>query len=160
MVCLAQTMHLSCVKVNTISKWMEMSFPLHPCHLEVPIGASKLISEPMVRLAQTMHLSCVKVNNISKRTETSFPLHPCHLGVPSGASKLIYEPMLCLAQVVHLSCVEPNTFSKLTETSLHLTHIYEFHRVRPKRLSSLLHVQFKPCTYLASRLTLSPNGLK
>ena len=103
------------------------------CHLGVPSGASKMISEPMVRLAQTMHLSCVEVNTISKRTKTSFPLHPCHLGVPSGASKLIYEPMARLAQIVHLSCVEPNTFSKLNETSLHLTHFtYEFQQVRPK----------------------------
>ena len=71
------------------------------------------------------------------------------------------EPMVRLAQIVHLSCVEPNTFSKLTETSLHLTHItYEFHQVRPKRLPSLLHVRFKPCTYLASRKTLSTNRLK
>ena len=155
----ALTVHLSCVEINTIETDRN-KLPLHPRHLGVPSGPSKLISEPMVRLAQTMHLSCVEVNTISKRTETSFPLHPCHLGVPSGASKLIYEPVVRLAQIVHLSCVEPNTFSKLTETSLHLTHIYDFHRVRPKRLPSLLHVRFKPCTYLASRLTLSTNELK
>ena len=158
---LAQTVHLSCVKVNTISKRTETSFPLHPCHLEVPSGASKLISEPMVRLAQTMHLSCVEVNTISKRTETSFPLHLCHRGVPSGASKLISERMVRLAQILHLSCIESNTFSKLNETSLHLTHVtYEFQQVRLKRLLSQLHVRFKPCNYLASRLTLSTNGLK
>ena len=157
---LAQIMHPSCVEVNTISKRTETSFPLHPYHLGVPSGPSKLIFEPMVRLAQTVHLSCVEVNTISKWMETSFPLHPCHLGV-QGASKLISGPMVHLAQIVHLSCVEPNTFSKLTKTSLHLTHItYEFHRVRPKQLLSLLHVRFKPCTYLASRLTLSTNGLK
>jgi hypothetical protein len=32
MVCLAQTMHLSCVKISSISKWTEMSFyfRVHP----------------------------------------------------------------------------------------------------------------------------------
>jgi hypothetical protein len=37
--------------------------PLEPHHLGVPLGASKMISEPMVRLAQTVYL---------KRTEMSF----------------------------------------------------------------------------------------
>ena len=45
-----------------------------PRHLGVPSGASKMISEPMVRLAQTSHLSCVKISTISKQTETSFHL--------------------------------------------------------------------------------------
>jgi hypothetical protein len=29
-------------------------------------GASKMISELMVRLAQTMHLSCIDINTVSK----------------------------------------------------------------------------------------------
>ena len=44
-------------------------FPHDPRHLGVPSGASKMISEPMVRLAQTMHLSYINTNTISKRTE-------------------------------------------------------------------------------------------
>jgi hypothetical protein len=39
---------------------------------------------------------------------------------------------------------------------IHVTK--EFHRVRPKQFSSLWYVRHKPCTYLASRLALSPNG--
>jgi hypothetical protein len=39
--------------------------PLEPRHLGVPSGASKMISQPMVRSAQTLHLSCVKINTIS-----------------------------------------------------------------------------------------------
>ena len=102
MVCLAQTMHLSCTDANTVSKWKQVRFcmthvtkefhrcvqndfrtygtfnangapilrqdyldlqtdqnelPLEPRLLVLPLGASKIISEPMVRLAQTMHLS-------------------------------------------------------------------------------------------------------
>jgi hypothetical protein len=36
--------------------------PHDPRHLGVPSGASKMISEAMVRLTQTMHLSYVKIN--------------------------------------------------------------------------------------------------
>jgi hypothetical protein len=45
--------------------------------LRVPLGASKAISEPMLRLAQTMHLSCTHTNTVSKRTETRF--HTTHI---------------------------------------------------------------------------------
>jgi hypothetical protein len=64
MVRLTYTEHLSCVKISTISKWIEVS--LEPRHLGVPSGASKTISQPMVRLAQTVHLSCPETNTISK----------------------------------------------------------------------------------------------
>jgi hypothetical protein len=52
-------------------------------HLWVPLGASKMISEPTVPLAQATHL--VKISTISKRTKSSFQLslvteefHPVH----------------------------------------------------------------------------------
>jgi hypothetical protein len=42
-----------------------------------------------------------------------------------------------------------------------MSHVtLEFHQVPPKRLPSLYYVWCKPCTYLASRLALSPNGPK
>jgi hypothetical protein len=48
--------------------------PHDPWHLGVPSGASKMISEPVVRSAQTVHLSCIKICSISKRTESSIHL--------------------------------------------------------------------------------------
>jgi hypothetical protein len=48
-------------------------FPHDPHHLEVPSGASKMISEPMVRSAQIV-LSCIKISPISKWTEMSYHL--------------------------------------------------------------------------------------
>jgi hypothetical protein len=48
--------------------------PLEPRHLEVSSGASKMISEPVVRLAQSMHLSCTDTNTVSKPTETRFDM--------------------------------------------------------------------------------------
>jgi hypothetical protein len=54
-----------------------------------------------------------------------------------------------------------NTISKLTEASFHFTHVtYEFHRVHPKWFPCPWFIRHKPCKYLASRLTLSPNGPK
>jgi hypothetical protein len=38
------------------------------------MGASKLISEHMVRSKQTMHLSCIKISTISKQNGPSFHL--------------------------------------------------------------------------------------
>jgi hypothetical protein len=75
-----------------------------------------------------------------------------------SASKMISMPMICSVQTVHLSCTDTNTVSKPTKMRFHVTHVtYEFHRVHPKLLMSLWYVQCKPCTYLASRLALSPN---
>jgi hypothetical protein len=71
---------------------------------------------------------------------------------------MISEPMVRFAQTVHLSCTDTNTISK-RETRLQMTHVtLEFHRVRQKQCSSLWDVRSKPCTYLVSRLALSPNG--
>jgi hypothetical protein len=48
--------------------------PLDPRHVGVQLGASKIISELMVRSTQTVHLSCAEINTTSKQTETSFHL--------------------------------------------------------------------------------------
>jgi hypothetical protein len=58
-----------------ISKRSELS--LEPCHLGVPLGASKTIFEPMVRLVQTVHLSCTDTNTTFKRKEVRF--HMTHV---------------------------------------------------------------------------------
>jgi hypothetical protein len=81
--------------------------------------------------------------------------------VPSGASKKICKPMVCLAQTMHLSFTDTNTISKRKEERFHMTHVTsEFHRVRPKWNLSLWYDRCKPCTYVASRLALSPKGWK
>jgi hypothetical protein len=50
--------------------------PLEARHLRVSSGASKTISDPMVRLAQTMHLYCTDTNTVSKWTKIRF--HKTH----------------------------------------------------------------------------------
>jgi hypothetical protein len=86
---------------------------------------------------------------------------PRHQGVPLGVSTMISKPMARLAQTVHLSCIDTNIVSKWTETRFHRTQgTEEFHRVRLKHFSSPWYFHRKPCTYVASRLALSPNGPK
>ena len=55
--------------------------PRDPRHLGVPSGASKTISELMVRLAQTVHLSTLTP---SPNGVNEIPHDPRYLGVPSG----------------------------------------------------------------------------
>jgi hypothetical protein len=75
-VCLAQTVHLSCTDTNTLqTEWNEI--PHDPRPLGVWLVAFKMTSEPMVRSAQTVHLSCTESNTVSKRTETRF--HVTHV---------------------------------------------------------------------------------
>jgi hypothetical protein len=86
---LAQTVHLSCVLINIISKRTKMSFhlthvtkkvhrvselPLDPRHHGVPSGVPKMIFEPIGHSVQTMQLSCVEISTISKETKMSFYL--------------------------------------------------------------------------------------
>ena len=97
--------------------------PLEPRHLVVPLSASKMISDPMVRLAQTMHLSCTGTNTVSKWKRREILYDPRHLGVPPRASKMISESMVRLAQRVHQSCTNTNPVSKRKEARFLMTHV-------------------------------------
>jgi hypothetical protein len=72
MVPLAQTAHLSCVKISTVSKRTQTSFDISPITKEYCHVRPKQFSEPMVCLVQIVHLYCTDTNTISKRTETRF----------------------------------------------------------------------------------------
>ena len=113
MACLAQTVHLSCNNTNNISN-RPNDIPHDPRHLGVPLGASKTISEPMVRLGKP----CTYLTSTltpSPNGPNEIPHGPRHLGVPSGASKTISEPLVCLAQTMHLLYINTITISKWTE---------------------------------------------
>jgi hypothetical protein len=156
----AQTVLLSCIDTNIVSKQTRNEIPHDPPHLGVPSGASKMISEPMVRSAQNMHLLASRLAlspNLPNQASTwaSSPRST------SGASKTIYEHMVHSAQTVLLSCTDTNIVCKHTKMRLHITHVtYGFHRVCPKWFLSLRYIWHKSCIYLAPTLTLSPNGSK
>jgi hypothetical protein len=67
-----ETVHLSCVKISTVSKQIELL--LEPRHLGEPLGVSKMIFEPMVYLVQIVHLSFTDTSTVSKRTKMIFHL--------------------------------------------------------------------------------------
>jgi hypothetical protein len=75
----AQTVHLYCIEINSISEENEMSFHLtHVTYLPlrlieskqtwcpwyVPLGAAKNISVPVKHSAQTVHLSSTEINSL------------------------------------------------------------------------------------------------
>ena len=64
-------------------------------------------------------------------------------------------------QFVHLSCIKISTISKQRKLIFHLSPFtYDYHRVHPKWFLSLWCNRCKLCTYLAPKLTLSPNRPK
>ena len=73
----AQTMHLSYMKIHTVSKRTKTSFHLSLVTWEYHRMRPKRFSEHMERLAQTVHLSCTDTNAASKQTELRF--HMTHV---------------------------------------------------------------------------------
>jgi hypothetical protein len=107
--CSAQTIHLSCIWINIISKENKMSF--HLTHVTKDFHhLPTTIFEPMVYLSQS--LSRTEINTIYKMDRNNIPLDPHHLGIPSGVPKAISEPIVHSVQTVHQSCMQINTISK------------------------------------------------
>jgi hypothetical protein len=152
-------MHLSCVKISTISNELGQasSWPSSPsCTIgcvQNNLWAYGMFSTNHAPILQ-QHQQYLQMD------QNEIPHDPRHLGVPSGASKMISEAVVCLAQTVHLSCVKISTTFERSESILHLNLITkEYHQVRPKWFLSLWYIRCKPCTYLASRFAVSPNEL-
>jgi hypothetical protein len=65
----AQTVHLSCVTISTISKWTEPTFHLSLVTKDYHWVCLKQFLSLMVHSAQIVHLSYVKTGTFSKQTE-------------------------------------------------------------------------------------------
>ena len=62
---------------------------------------------------------------------------------------------------VHLSCIKISTVFKQTEPNIHFSPFtYEYQQERPKWFLRLWCIRHKLCTYLAPKLTISPNRPK
>ena len=72
----AQTVHLSCTDMNTVSKRIEMKFHMTYITKEFHRVHPKQFLNLWYVSLQTVHLSCVKICTISKQNATSF-----HLGL-------------------------------------------------------------------------------
>jgi hypothetical protein len=75
MLCLVQTVHLSCTDTNTFTKWIKTRFHITHVTFEFHRVRPKQFSEAVVLSAQTVRLTCVKISTISKWTESS--IHWC-----------------------------------------------------------------------------------
>jgi hypothetical protein len=103
---------------------METSeIPHDPRHLGVPSGASKMISEALVRSTQTVHQSCIKISTIYERTELSFHFSHTTQWYHQVRAKMISESMVRLAQTMHLSCTDTNSVSKWKQVRFHMAHV-------------------------------------
>jgi hypothetical protein len=107
----AQTVHLSCIEINTVFKWTKMIFHLthvtKEYHRWCPKWFSSLwyvLRKLCPYLASRLILSPNRLKQASTRSTIGLP-------------KAISEPMVHLAQIVHISCLEIKTISKRTETT-------------------------------------------
>jgi hypothetical protein len=100
-----------------------------------------------------------RVSTVSEKDQNKLPLEPRDLVVPSSVSKRIYEPMVRLVQTMNLSCTDTNTVShrKQKRDSTWPTSPRGSIGCIQKWFPSLWFVRHKLCTYLASRLAISPN---
>jgi hypothetical protein len=156
---LAQTIHLSCVKISTISNelnqastWAWSSRSTIGCVQNNFWAYGIFSTDHAPILHRHQHYLQIDQNDI--------PHDPRHLGVLSGASKMISEAVVHSTQTMLLSCIKISTIFEQSESSFHLSLVTEeYHRVCLKLLLSLWYVRCKSCTNLASRLALSPNEL-
>jgi hypothetical protein len=95
MVRLAQTVHLSCAKTNTISKRTETSFHLTYITSEYH-GWAQSDFHARTRIIANCAPILHRDWNYLKIDQNELSLDPRHLGVQPGASKMIFEPMLRL----------------------------------------------------------------
>jgi hypothetical protein len=78
-----------------------------------------------------------------------------------GVSKKISELTVRSEQTVPPYSIKISTVYKQTETSFYLSLVTsEYHPTRLKGFLRPWYIWRKPCTYLALKLTLSPNGPK
>jgi hypothetical protein len=122
MVRLAQTVHLSWVKISTISKQTETSFHLSPSSTSTircvqndfwPYGTFSANRAPILLRHWHRH----------RMDQNKTPQEPHRLGVPSALSKTISKPRVCLVQTVPPSSTDTNTVSKLTKIRFDMTHV-------------------------------------
>ena len=132
MVRLAQTVHLSYINTNTISKWTKQD-STRPTSPRSSIGCVQTNFQAYgtfdAKHATILH----RCQHCLQPDQNEISQDPRPLGVPSGASKMISEPMVRSTQSVQLYCIDANTVSKQTEMRFHMTHVTsEFHRAHSK----------------------------
>jgi hypothetical protein len=126
---------------------------LEPCHLGVPSGAFKTISEPMVFLAQTVHLS----PNWPKRDST-WP------SSPSCSIRCVQNDFWAYGMFRAKSCTYIMSRLALSPNGPKRASTWASSRRSPSRAFKMISEPtvrlLKPCNHLTPILTLSLNGPK
>jgi len=118
MLCSMQTMHLSCIRISTISKLTEPSFHLSLFTQDYQIVCSKwFLRLWCIRHKLCTYLALKLTMSTNGPKQDSYDTH--HLRVLLGASKLISKHMVCSLQIMHLSCIKISTISKQIKPSFH-----------------------------------------
>ena len=105
-----QIVHLSCIKISSISKQTKPSFHLSLFIYEFQQVCPKwFLRLWCIRHKLSTYLAPKLI--LSPNGQNKIPSDTCHLGVPSGASKLIFKHMVCLASRLGLSPNRPNQAS-------------------------------------------------
>jgi hypothetical protein len=110
-------MHLSCIKVSTISKRTEQN-STRPSSRR---STMRCVQNYFMSLWYVQYKPCTYLASrlaLSPNGPKRAPPDPRHLGVPSGTSKMIYQPMVHLTQTEHLSCTDANTVSKIDQNKI------------------------------------------
>jgi hypothetical protein len=111
MVRLAQTVHLSYTKSNTISKRTKSRFYMTHVTLEFHRVRPKwFMGLWYVWCKLWIYLAWLTQSPNAPKRDSTWPTR--HLGVPSGASKMISELTVRSAQTVRLSWIKISTISK------------------------------------------------
>jgi hypothetical protein len=103
MVCLAQTVHLSCTNTNTLSKWIETRF--HMTHVTKEfhrVRPKQFLSLWYIRHKMCTYLAirlALSPNGLKRESTWALSSSSCIRCV-----QMISKPMVCSTQTVHLSC--------------------------------------------------------
>jgi hypothetical protein len=118
-VCSAQTVPLSCVKISTISKRSESSFHLSLVTRLYQRACPKWFLKQW-HVWRKLWTYLVPTQTLSPNDQNEILPNPHHIVVTSGVSNTIFEPMERSVQTMHLSCSKITTISERTESSFHL----------------------------------------
>jgi hypothetical protein len=118
----AQTVHLSWIKISTISKQTKQA----SIWALSPRSTIHCVQNDFWHYG-TFGANCAPImhrNQHYLQKDQNEILHdPRHQGVPSGVYKTVSEAMVRLVQTVVLFCTDANTICKRTETRFYMTHI-------------------------------------
>jgi hypothetical protein len=118
----AQTMHLSCVKISTISNELNeaSTWALSP-RSTIRCVQNDFWADGMFSTNRAPIFN--RHQNYLQMDQSKIPHDPRHFGVPSGASKMISEAVVRSAQIVHLPCVKISAIFEWSESSILLRFI-------------------------------------